>query len=347
MYYTIHYFLGDTIMADKKIVFSGIQPTGRITIGNYLGALINWPAMQDKYDCIYSVVDMHSITVSQNPAELRRNTIDLVALYLACGLDADKSTVFLQSHVPAHAELCWALDCYSYIGELSRMTQFKDKSAKHSDNLNMGLMNYPVLMAADILLYQTDLVPVGKDQMQHLELARDIAERFNNRYSPTFVVPEGYISKTGAKINSLADGVSKMSKSDPNENSYIAMTDDEATIRRKVKRAVTDSEGTILYDPANKPAVSNLLTIYSMFSGTDIDSAVASFGGLGYAELKSAVADAVVAGLAPIQSEQKRILADKAYIEHTLKTGAERANYMANKTLSKVYKKIGFVPKFR
>ncbi len=334
-------------MADKKIVFSGIQPTGRITIGNYLGALINWPAMQEEYDCIYSVVDMHSITVSQNPAELRKNTIDLVALYLACGLDPDKSTVFLQSHVPAHAELCWALDCYSYIGELSRMTQFKDKSAKHADNLNMGLMNYPVLMAADILLYQTDLVPVGKDQMQHLELARDIAERFNNRYSPTFVVPEGYISKTGAKISSLADGVSKMSKSDPNENSYIAMTDDEATIRRKFKRAVTDSDGTIAYDVANKPAVSNLLTIYSLFSGVSVEDAVASFSGLGYAELKTAVADAVVAGLMPIQAEQKRILADKAYIEHVLKTGAERASYMANKTVAKVYKKIGFVPKFR
>lgn len=334
-------------MADKKVVFSGIQPTGRITIGNYLGALINWPTMQNQYDCIYSVVDMHSITVNQNPAELRKNTIDLVALYLACGIDPDKSTLFLQSHVPAHAELCWALDCYSYIGELSRMTQFKDKSTKHSDNLNMGLMNYPVLMAADILLYQTDLVPVGKDQMQHLELARDIAERFNNRYSPTFVVPEGYISKTGAKINSLADGVSKMSKSDANENSYIAMTDDEATIRRKFKRAVTDSDGTISYDTASKPAVSNLLTIYSLFSGVSIDDAVASFDGAGYATLKQAVADAVVAGLLPIQAEQQRILADKSYIESVLKNGADRANYLANKTLAKVYKKIGFIPRIR
>lgn len=328
-------------------VFSGVQPTGTITLGNYLGAMVNWQALQDEHECIFCAVDLHSITVAQNPAELRAKTLSLVALYIACGIDPEKSTIFIQSHVPAHAELAWALDCYTYIGELNRMTQFKDKSAKHADNINMGLMNYPVLMAADILLYQADLVPVGIDQKQHLEISRDIANRFNNRYTPTFVVPDGYIPKVGAKIMSLQDGTAKMSKSDPNEYGYISLLDDEATIRRKIKRAVTDSDGTIAYDVENKPAVSNLLTIGSLMSGITVEEAVANLSGKGYAELKEWVADSIVNRLMPIQAEHKRILSDKAYLNKVLKEGAEKANYIANKTLSKVYRKIGFVEKIR
>lgn len=334
-------------MDEKKIVFSGVQPTGKITIGNYIGAISNWVPMQQQHDCIFCVVDMHSITVEQVASQLRKNTLDLVALYIACGIDPAKSTLFIQSHVPAHAELTWVLDCTSYIGELSRMTQFKDKSKRHADNLNMGLMNYPVLMAADILLYGTHLVPIGKDQVQHLELARDIAIRFNNRYSPTFVVPEGYVPKAGASIRSLADPSMKMSKSDSNDNAYICLTDDEDTIRRKLRRAVTDSDTEIAYDLVNKPAVSNLLTIYSVMSGNSIEQCVAQLAGKGYATLKEAVADSVVAKLTPIQAERDRLLADKGYLESVLKEGADRANYLAQKMLSKVYKKVGFIPRIR
>lgn len=328
-------------MEEKKRIFSGIQPSGNITIGNYIGALKNFIGFQDEYECIYCVVDLHAITVAQVPAELRKHTLELLALYIACGLDPEKSVLFLQSHVPAHAELAWALDCYAYVGEISRMTQFKDKSRKHSDNINMGLMNYPVLMAADILLYQTALVPIGVDQKQHLELARNLAIRFNNRYSETFVVPEPFIPKAGAKIMSLADPDSKMSKSDENPNAYVSVTDDADTVMRKFKRAVTDSENEIRFAP-EKPGVSNLLTIYSAFAGCSVGDAEKHFAGQGYGELKSQTADAVIQKLLPIQAEQKRILADKAYLDGVLKTGAERAAYLANKTLRKVYKKIGF-----
>ena len=328
-------------MDEKKRIFSGIQPSGNITIGNYIGALKNFIGFQDEYECIYCVVDLHAITVAQVPAELRKHTLELLALYIACGLDPEKSVLFLQSHVPAHAELAWALDCYAYVGEISRMTQFKDKSRKHSDNINMGLMNYPVLMAADILLYQTALVPIGVDQKQHLELARNLAIRFNNRYSETFVVPEPFIPKAGAKIMSLADPTSKMSKSDENSNAYVSVTDDADTVMRKFKRAVTDSENEIRFAP-EKPGVSNLLTIYSAFAGCSVGEAEKHFAGLGYGELKSQTADAVIQKLLPIQAEQKRILADKAYLDGVLKAGAERAAYLANKTLRKVQKKIGF-----
>lgn len=328
----------------KKTVFSGIQPTGTVTLGNYLGALRNWIPLQDEYDCIYCIVDLHSITVRQEPAQLRHNAMSLLALYLASGISPEKSTVFVQSHVPAHAELAWALDTICYIGELNRMTQFKDKSAKHSDNLNMGLMNYPVLMASDILLYSTDLVPIGKDQTQHLELARNLAERFNNRYSPTFVVPEGFIPKLGAKIMSLQNPLAKMSKSDENPNGFISMLDDSDTIRRKMRRAVTDSDTEVRFSE-DKPAISNLLTIYSLCSGVSVADAEKQFEGAGYGVFKDAVADAVIATLEPIQKRHKQLMADKDYLNEVLKQGAERANRIASKMVAKVYRKIGFLPK--
>lgn len=325
-----------------KTVFSGVQPTGKITIGNYLGAIKNWRPLQEKYNCIFCVVDLHSLTVTQVPAELRKNTMELLALYIACGIDPDKSTLFIQSHVHEHAELTWILDTISYVGEMNRMTQFKEKSRKHADNINMGLMNYPVLMASDILLYQTDFVPVGKDQVQHLELARNLAERFNNRYSDTFVVPEGILSKTGSSIKSLQDPSAKMSKSDPNENGYVALTDDADTIRRKLRRAVTDCDTCVKYG-ADKPAISNLLNIYSLFSGESITEAEKRFEGKGYGVFKDAVADAIIATVEPIQREQKRLLADKSYLEDVLRQGASNASRIAAKTLAKVYRKVGLV----
>jgi len=330
----------------KKIVFSGVQPTGKITIGNYLGAIRNWRPLQDEYNCIFCVVDLHSLTVTQVPAELRKNTMELLALYIACGIDPQKSTLFIQSHVHEHAELAWILDTISYVGEMNRMTQFKEKSRKHADNINMGLMNYPVLMASDILLYQTDLVPVGKDQVQHLELARNLAERFNNRYSDTFVVPEGLLSKTGSSIKSLQDPTAKMSKSDPNENGYVALTDDADTIRRKLRRAVTDCDTCVKYG-ADKPAISNLLNIYSLFGGESIADAERRFEGKGYGIFKDAVADAIIATVEPIQREQKRLLADKTYLEDVLFQGAANASHIARKTLAKVYRKVGLVPPVR
>ncbi len=330
----------------KKTVFSGVQPTGRITLGNYLGAIKNWGPLQEQHNCIYCVVDLHSLTVTQVPAELRKNTIDLVALYIACGIDPAKSTLFIQSHVHEHAELAWILDTVTYIGELNRMTQFKEKSRKHADNINMGLMNYPVLMASDILLYQTDLVPVGKDQVQHLELARNVAERFNARYSPTFVVPEALLSKQGQSIKSLQDASAKMSKSDPNENAYIALTDDVDAIRRKLRRAVTDCD-TVVKMSADKPEISNLLTIYCLTSGESVAAAEKRFEGAGYGVFKDAVADAVISVVEPIQKEQKKLLADKGYLEGVLKQGAERASDIARRTLSKVYRKVGLVPQIR
>lgn len=329
-----------------KTVFSGVQPTGRITLGNYLGAIRNWRPLQDEYNCLYCVVDLHSLTVTQVPAELRKNTMDLVALYIACGIDPDKSSLFIQSHVHEHAELTWILDTIAYVGEMNRMTQFKDKSRKHADNINMGLMNYPVLMASDILLYQTNLVPVGKDQLQHLELARDLAERFNNRYSPTFAVPEALCFQNGCSIKSLQDPTSKMSKSDPNENAVITLFDDSDTIRRKFRRAVTDCDTEVRFSE-DKPAISNLLTIYSLTAGESIIQAQNRFAGCGYGVFKDAVADAVISVVEPIQTEQKRLAADKSYLESVLKKGAEQAEQIARRTLDKVYRKVGLIGRIR
>ncbi len=326
----------------KKTLYSAVQPTNSLTIGNYIGAIKNWVNLQNDYNCFYAIANMHAITVRQNPADLRRNTLALLALYIACGVDPEKCTLYLQSHVPAHAELCWVLNSYTYVGEMERMTQFKDKSAKHADNINMGLMDYPVLMAADILLYRADVVPVGLDQRQHLEIARDIAQRFNNAYSPTFTVPEGVYMKVGAKINDLLDPTKKMSKSAENANGSVFLSDDKDAVMRKFKRAVTDSDAQIKYDPENKPGVSNLLTIYSVFAGKTVEQAEKEFAGVGYGEFKLAVGEAVADRLAPLQAEQAKLLADKAYLDGVLKKGADSAARTADRTLAKVYKKIGF-----
>ena len=321
-------------------MYSAAQPSGNLTIGNYLGAVSNWVKFQDEYECFFAMADLHALTVRQEPAELRRRTLELAALYIACGLDPEKCTLYVQSHVPAHAELCWILNTITYVGEMSRMTQFKDKSQKHADNINMGLMDYPVLMAADILLYLADFVPVGADQKQHVEIARDIAIRFNNRYGETFRVPEPVFMKSVAKIGSLADPTKKMSKSDENLNASIFLTDDRDTIVRKFRRAVTDSDGVIAISP-EKPGVSNLLRIFAAFRGISPEEAEALFAGKGYGELKEAVAEAVADALGPIQAEQKKLLADKGYLAEILKRGAEKAFYASRKTLSKVYRKVG------
>lgn len=329
-------------MDGKKVLYSAIQPTNNLTIGNYAGAITNWLNLQDGYDCYFSVANMHAITVRQNPAELRNKTLGLLALYLACGINPEKCCLYIQSHVPAHAELCWVLNSFTYVGEMERMTQFKDKSARHADNVNMGLMDYPVLMAADILLYQAEVVPVGEDQRQHLEMARDIARRFNNAYSPTFTVPEGLFLKVGAKINDLQEPSKKMSKSCENPNGSVFLSDDRDTVIRKFKRAVTDSGSEIVYDPENKAGVSNLISIYSAFTGKSVKETEAEFSGMGYGEFKAAVGETVADALAPIQAEQERLLKDKEYLNSILKAGAERAARTAGKTLFKVYKKIGF-----
>ena len=327
---------------DKKTVFSGVQPSGNLTIGNYLGAIKNFSKFSEEYKTFYCVVDLHAITVRQVPAELRRRTYETLALYMACGLDEKKNTLFVQSHVPAHAELGWILDCYTMFGELSRMTQFKDKSAKNAQNINAGLFTYPTLMAADMLLYQTDLVPVGIDQKQHLELARDIAIRFNQIYSDTFTVPEGYISTDTMKIMSLADPMAKMSKSDPNQNAVVYILDSKDDIIRKFKRAVTDS-GTEVRYAEDKPGVSNLMTIYRAFTGKSLDEIEREFEGRGYGDFKLAVGEACADGLAPVRDEFARLIADKAHLEAVMKAGAEEASYYARKTMSKVRRKIGFV----
>ncbi len=328
----------------KKRIFSGVQPSGDLTLGNYIGAIKNWATLQDDYECIYCIVDLHSITVRQEPAELRRRTLEVLMQYLASGIDPEKSVVFIQSHVSAHAELSWVLGCNSQIGELSRMTQFKEKSKSHADNINSGLFTYPVLMAADILLYQADLVPVGHDQLQHIELARDVANRFNHYYSDTFTVPEPYIPKVGQRIMSLQSPENKMSKSDPNPNGCIKLLDDTDTIIRKFKRAVTDSGSEIIASP-DKPGVTNLLSIYSAVSGKTIQEAQKEFDGFGYGDFKMAVGETVANALAPIQAEFNRLSKDKAYVESVYKKGAETANYLAAKTLRKVYKKVGFIPR--
>ena len=327
---------------DKPIIFSGVQPSGVITLGNYIGAIRNWVALQDDYNCLFSVVNQHSITVRQNPAELRRKSVELLALYLACGIDPEKSILFFQSHVPEHAQLAWVLNCYTYMGELSRMTQFKDKSARHEDNINAGLFTYPVLMAADILLYQTELVPIGVDQKQHLELARDIAARMNGLYGDIFKIPEPWIPKVGAKIMSLQEPDKKMSKSDPNENAFITVLDPPEVIMRKLKRAVTDSEASVKYDE-NRPGVANLISILSAVSGKTIPEIEAEFDGKGYGDFKVAVGEAVAEELKPIQERYQTFISDKKQLEDIYRQGDEKAFYAARKTLSKVKKKVGFV----
>ena len=326
---------------NKKVILSGIQSSGFLTLGNYLGALKNWGTLQDEYKCLYCVADLHSITVRQNPAEFRKRALEIFSIYLACGIDPEKSIMFFQSHVSAHAELSWVLNCYTYMGELQRMTQFKDKSAKHADNINSGLFTYPVLMAADILLYQANLVPVGHDQLQHLEITRDIAKRFNGIYGDVFTMPEAYVGKVGARIMSLADPTSKMSKSDPNPNGYIAMLDDRDTIIRKFKKAVTDSDGEIAYREG-KDGINNLLGIYSAVTGNTIEESVNEFSGKGYGDFKIAVAEAVADCLKPVQERYYKIREDKSYLQQIYRDGAEKASKLAYKTLRKVYKKVGF-----
>jgi tryptophanyl-tRNA synthetase len=327
----------------KKVIFSGIQPSGELTLGNYLGALKNWVKLQDEYDCYYCIVDMHAITVRQEPKDLRRRTLEVLAIYIAAGIDPEKNTIFIQSHVPAHAEAAWLLNCNTYMGELSRMTQYKDKSQRYGNNIGAGLFNYPVLMAADILLYQADLVPVGGDQKQHLELTRDIAERFNNAYSPTFKIPEPYIPKAGAKIMDLQDPTKKMSKSSDNPNSYILIMDPPEVIRKKISRAVTDSIGVVKFSD-EQPGVKNLITILSVIKGKSIEEIEKEYEGQGYAQFKKDVAEAVVGELEPIQTKVKELISNKEYLESIYKKGAEKANYVANKTLRKMQKKIGFIP---
>lgn len=328
----------------KKIIFSGIQPSGMLTIGNYLGSLRNWVGLQDEYECYYCIVDLHAITVRQEPAKLRRNCLELLALYIACGLSPEKSAIYFQSHVPAHSELAWILDCYTYMGELSRMTQYKDKSQKQGANIGSGLFTYPVLMAADILLLQTDLVPVGIDQKQHLELTRDIAIRFNNQFGDVFTVPDGYIPKTGAKIMSLADPTAKMSKSDPDPNAAISVIEEPDSIMRKFKRAVTDSGNEVKFSD-EKPGISNLLSIYTEMTGKTISEAEAEFAGRGYGDFKTKVAEAVIERLRPVREEYAKLIKDKAYLTEVAKQGAEKARYIASRTVGKVYKKLGLVAK--
>ena len=329
----------------KPVVFSGIQPSGRLTLGNYIGAIRNWVAMQDDHDCLFALVDMHAITVQQEPADLRERCYEFLALYLACGLDPQKSTLFVQSHVPQHAELSWILNCYTQMGELNRMTQFKDKSQKHANNINAGLFDYPVLMAADILIYQTDKVPVGDDQKQHLELARDIAMRFNGRHGDLFRVPEPLIPKVGARIMSLQDPTAKMSKSDPLEKNVIAMLDEPGKIAKKIKRAVTDSGEEIRYKPDTRPGVSNLLSIFSAVTGRDMADLENEYDGQGYGRLKGDLAEATVAFIEPIQARYTAIMQDRGGLDAVLKAGAERASNRASATLRKVHDAVGFIPR--
>lgn len=328
----------------KKVIFSGIKPSGDLTLGNYLGAIKNWTKLQEEYDCYFCVVDLHAITVKQLPADLRRRTLEVLAIYIASGIKPEENTLFIQSHVPAHSEASWLLTCNSYMGELSRMTQYKDKSKKMGDSIGAGLFNYPVLMAADILLYNADLVPVGKDQMQHLELARDIATRFNNTYSPTFTIPDGYVPKEGAKIMDLQDPSKKMSKSDANPNGFILIMDEPNVIRKKISRAVTDSIGVVNYTD-EQPGVKNLINILCAIKGYTPEEVVEMYNGKGYADFKKHVGDAIVEELAPVQEKVKALLSDKKALEEIYKSGAEKANYTAMKTLRKMQKKIGLIPR--
>ena len=330
---------------EKKTLLSGIQPSGELHLGNYLGAIKNWAELSEQFDCYWFMADLHTITVRQNPADLRRRTLTQIATYIACGLDPEKNTIFVQSHVPAHAELGWVLDCYTMFGELSRMTQFKDKSAKNADNINAGLFTYPCLMAADILLYQPDYVPVGEDQKQHVEICRDVANRFNHIYGDVFKMPEPYIPKTGARVMSLNAPESKMSKSGP--EGCVFLMEKPEDIMRKFKRAITDSdtERCVRYDPQAKPGVANLMNIYSAVTGRSFAEIEAEFDGKGYGAFKPVVGEAVVELLRPIREETQRLLADKAYLESVYRAGAERASRTAERTLRKVYKKVGFLPR--
>ena len=329
------------MLGENKVIFSGVQPSGNLTIGNYLGAIRNFSAFSEEYRTFYCVVDLHAITVRQVPAELRRRTYETLALYIACGLDPEKNTLFVQSHVPAHCELSWMLGCHTMFGELSRMTQFKDKSQKHADNINAGLFTYPVLMASDILLYQTDLVPVGIDQKQHLELARNIAIRFNHLMGDTFTVPDGYIPKEGMKIMSLTEPTAKMSKSDPNPNAVVYILDSKDDVMRKFRRAVTDSGSEVRYDE-DRPGIANLMSIYRCFTGKDFDEIEREFDGRGYGDFKTAVGEACADALAPVREEFARLMADKGYLESVMKAGAETAARAAARTMRKVKRKLGF-----
>lgn len=328
----------------KKIIFSGIQPSGNLTLGNYLGALKNWVMLQDEYDCYYCIVDLHAITVRQEPKDLRRRTLEVLAIYIAAGIDPDKNTLFIQSHVSAHSEGAWLLNCFTYVGELGRMTQYKDKSKKYGDSVSAGLLTYPVLMATDILLYNTNLVPVGVDQKQHLEIARNIAERFNNIYSPTFTVPEPYIPQTGAKIMDLQQPEKKMSKSGDNPNGYILIMDPPEVIRKKINRSVTDSLGIVKFTD-EQPGIKNLITIMSSITGLSTAQIVEKYEGEGYAKFKSDTAEIIVGELEPIQKKVNLLLQDKTYLEGIYKKGAEKANYVSQKMLRKMQKKIGFIPR--
>ena len=329
-------------MADeKKTIFSGMQPSGYVTLGNYLGALRNWTKLQDEYNCLYCIVDMHAITVRQDPIKLRQQARTLLMQYIAAGLDPEKNIIYYQSHVPQHAELSWVLNCFTYMGELNRMTQFKEKSQSHADNINAWLFTYPVLMAADILLYQADLVPVGEDQRQHLEITRDIAARFNGLYGDVFKIPEAYIGKVGARVMALQEPTKKMSKSDENKNNAIALLDEPNIIMSKIKKAVTDSDNEVRYSE-DKPGVSNLLNIYCAVTDKTMAEAEREFAGSNYGQFKTAVGEAVVANLEPIQKRVKELEKDKAYIDGIIKTNAEKAQRIAQKTLTKVHRKIGF-----
>lgn len=330
----------------KKILYSGMQATGTLTLGNYLGALKNWVEIADEYTTFYGVMDLHSLTVRQNPAEFRKRARDLLTLYISAGLDPKKNCIYFQSHVSAHAELGWILDCFTYMGELNRMTQFKDKSAKHGDNINAGLFTYPVLMAADILLYQADVVPVGVDQMQHLEIARDIAGRFNGIYGDVFTIPEAYIGKAGAKIMSLQDPMKKMSKSDENPNASILLMDDTDTIIRKFKRAVTDSEAMVRYRD-EQPGIKNLIDIYRAVTGKSVEEIEKEFDGKGYGDFKLAVGESVADMLKPVHERFAELSKDKAFIDSIIKENDEKAAYFANKTLRKVQKKVGLTERIR
>ncbi len=327
----------------KKKILSGIQSTGKLTLGNYLGAINNWVQMQEEYDCYYMIANLHSLTVRNDPETLRNNTLKVLAMYVAAGLDPEKNTIFIQSQVKEHAELGWILDCYTYMGELSRMTQFKDKAAKHADNINAGLFTYPALMAADILLYQANLVPVGQDQQQHLEITRDIAERFNKLYGKTFTIPEGYYGKASAKIMGLQDPTAKMSKSATNPNDVILLEDEPDVIIKKFKKAVTDSENKVRFDPENKPGVSNLMQIYSSITGLKMEEIEKEFENSGYGDFKTKVAETVVAKLEPIQKKYKELLENKEYLEKIYTEGANRARKLASKTLDEVKERIGIL----
>ena len=335
----------DTVVPAKKVMLSGIKPTGDLTLGSYLGAIKNWAERAEQFDCYYFMADLHALTTRNTPADLRRRTLEQLAQYVACGLDPKKNTLFIQSHVPAHAELGWILNCYTMFGELSRMTQFKDKSAKNADNINGGLFTYPSLMAADILLYQPDYVPVGEDQKQHVELTRDVAQRFNNLYGETFRIPEPYIPKIGARVMDLLDPRSKMSKSDEIGNGRVCLMDAPEDIARKFKRAVTDSdtERCVRYDPENKPGVANLMSIYAAVTGRSFEEIERDFEGKGYGVFKPAVGEAVIETLRPIREEAQKIMKDKSYLSDLCRDGAERASYIAEKTLRRVYKKVGLV----